>query len=224
MVLPFEGDGRELFFREEAVELGIYLFRDALEVGNAGLELQRIAIDNEQLPGIVLNPCLVALVQTREVVDADALLVLSATLGDLGNEVRDGTAYVDEQVGQTDERHHQVEEVAVVLEVAVAHVALGVEVRGEDAGVLEDSTVLDDGVATLGYLDHVAEALVKEIDLEVEAPAVHVLIEVLQVGVHVNWLEARRPAVTLDEQLGQGGLAAPDVSCYRYMHILRIKD
>ena len=161
---------------------------------------------------------LVAVVQAAEVVDADALLVVATAFGNLRYEVGDGAAYVDEQVGQPDERHHQVEEVAVVLEVAVAHVSLCVEVRGEDACVLKDGAVLDDGVLALRYFDDVAEALVEEIDLQVEAPAVHVLIEVVEIRICLHGLEARRPAVALDEQLGEGGLAAPYVSGYCYMH------
>ena len=207
-----------LFLWEETVELGIDLLGDALEVGDAGLELEGVAIDDEEFAWIALNPFLVTLVQASEVVDADALLVLTAAFGNLGNEVRDGAADVNQQVGQANEGHHQVEEVAVVLEVAVAHVALGMEVRGEDACVLKDGAVLDDGVGALRYFDNIAEAFVEEIHLQVEAPAVHVLIEVVEVGIGLDRLEARRPAVALDEQLGEGGLAAPNVSGYRNMH------
>ena len=208
----------KLFVREEAVELGIDLLGDALEVCDAGLELQIVAIDDDEFPRITLYPFLVTIVQTAEVVDADALFVVAATLGNLCAEVGDGAADVYHQVGQSDERQHEIEELAVVVEVAVAHVALGMEVRSKDACVLEDGAVLDDGVLTLGDLHDVAKALVEEIDLEVEAPAVHVLIEVVKIWVCFYWLETRRPAVTLDEQLGEGGLAAPNVSSNGNMH------
>jgi hypothetical protein len=54
--------------------------------------------------------------------------------------------------------------------------------------------------------------------LQVETPSIHVLIEVLEVRIYVNWLEARCPAIALDEQFSEGGLAAPYVSGYCYMH------
>ena len=84
----------KLFFREESVELGIDLLGDALEVCDAGLELQIVAIDDDEFPRITLYPILVTIVKTAEVVDAYALFVVAATLSNLCEEVGDGAADV----------------------------------------------------------------------------------------------------------------------------------
>ena len=94
------------------------------------------------------------------------------------------------------------------------------QVRGKDARVLIDGAVLDDVDFTLRDLHHFLEALVQEVDLQVEWPARHVGIEVLQIGVVVHGLKPRAPPVMFGKQLGQGGLAAADVSCYCDMHII----
>ena len=82
------------------------MFCDALEVSDVRLELQRVAIHDEEFAGVVLYPGFVALVQAVEVVDAYALLVVATAFGDLRNEVGDAAAYLDEQVWQPHERHH----------------------------------------------------------------------------------------------------------------------
>ena len=68
---------------------------DALEVGCVRLELQRVAIHDEEFAGIVFYPFLVAIIQAAQVVDAYALLVLATSFGNLSNEVWDAAAYVD---------------------------------------------------------------------------------------------------------------------------------
>ena len=98
---------------------------------------------------VVLDPVLISLVETCDVVDADAFLVLTATLLDLAHEVRDRTLQVDEKVRRVHQRHHEIEEVRVVLEVPCAHEAHAVEVRREDARILVDGTVLDDDLVKL---------------------------------------------------------------------------
>ena len=136
------------------------------------------------------------------------------------HQVGDGRADVDHQVGHLHERHHQFEQVTVVVEVAVAHQALTVQVGGKDARVLIDGAVLDDVDIALRDFNHLLEALVQEVNLQVERPACHVGIEVFQIGIVVHGLKTRAPPVVLGKQLGQGGLAAADVSCYCDMHIL----
>lgn len=86
--------------------------------------------------------------QLADGIDTNALLVFASALADLCYEVGDGAAYVDHQVGQSHERHHQVKEVGVVVEVAVGHVSLVVQVGGEDARILKDGAVLYNGAVT----------------------------------------------------------------------------
>ncbi len=168
------------------------------------------------------NPLFVALVQAREVVDSDAAFIFPAPLLDLGHKIRDGGFKVDEQVGLADQRHHQVEEVRVVLEIPCAHKAHVVKVRGEDAGVLVDCPVLDDDIAAPGDVHDILEPLVQEINLKIERPTLHVGVEIGKIRVEVNRFELGRPAVMGRQHLCQGGLAAAYVACYRNVHILDV--
>ena len=207
-----------LLHGEETVELGIDHVGDLLEVLGTITKLAVVAIDDDELSLVTLDPLLVATGESLEVVEAHGLLVLTATLLNLCHQGGNGGADVDHEVGQLDERHHEVEEVAIVVEVAVAHHALSVEIGCKDTGILEDGAVLDDGVGTLGNLDHLLEALVEEVDLQVERPPLHVGIEVLQVGVVVYGFESGGPSVTVGQHFGQRGLTTANVSCYCDMH------
>jgi hypothetical protein len=52
---------------------------------------------------------------------------------------------------------------------------------------------------------------------------VDVAVVVLQIRVVVHGLKAWLPAVVLGKHACQRGLAAPDISCYRNMHVLKYK-
>jgi len=208
---------------EEAVELGVDHVGDLLEGLRVVAELTVVAIDDDEVAFVAFDPLLVAFAESLEVIDAYALLELAASLLDLCDERGYGAADVNHQVGQLDEGHHEVEEVGVVVEVAVAHVALGMEVGGKDACILENGAVLNDGFGALANLHDVLEALVQEVDLEVERPAAHVLIEIVEIGVVVDGLEACRPAVVGSKELGEGGFATTYVSCDGDMHFFKLR-
>ena len=208
---------------EETVELGIDHVGDLLEGLRVFAELAVVAIDDDEVAFVAFNPLLVALAESLEVVDAYALLEFAASFLDLGNERGDGAADVYHQVRQLDEGHHEVEEVGVVVEVTVAHVALCMEVRGKDACIFEDGAILDDGVIALANLHDILEAFVQEVYLEVERPAAHVLIKIVEIGVVVDGLEACRPAVVGSKELGEGGFATTYVSCDGDMHFFKLK-
>ena len=70
----------------------------------------------------------------------------------------------------------------------------------------------------LADLDHVEEALVEEVDLDIERPAFHVVVEISQIGVEVHGFVFGGPVEVVDQHPGEGGLAAADVACYRDMH------
>lgn len=116
------------------------------------------------------------------------------------------------EVGQLDETHHEVEEVGIVGEVAVAHQSHVVEVGSEDACVLEDRAVLDDGLLRLGDGHDIAKPLVEEIDLEIERPPLHVSIVVFEVRIVVHGLVVGSPSVAFGQQSGEGGLSRTNVS------------
>ena len=204
---------------EEAEELGVDLVGDLHEFGRILFELAVVAIDDDELARIVLDPGFVAVVEAGEEVHAHGLLEVAATLVNLVDEVRQAGADVDHEVGEADQGDHGVEEVGVVVKVAVGHHAHGVEVGGEDAGVFEDGTVLHDGVGALGDLDYLLEALGQEVDLDVEGPTGHVGIVICQIGIVVDGLEAWCPTVALGEHLGECGFAATDVAGDGDMHI-----
>ena len=153
---------------EEAEELGIDMIGDPTEVVGVVAKLDMVAIDDEQVALVVLDPVLVLVVKSLEVVELDLLLIATGTLLNLRHERRHGGTHIDEQVGHLDERGHEVEQVLIVVEVAIGHESLVVEVGRKDAGILVDSTILDDVLIGLADLDHVFETLVKEIDLQIE--------------------------------------------------------
>jgi len=104
---------------EESVELGVYLIADLLQVGRVVAKLDIVSVDNDEVALVLCYPLLVALVQPFEVVEAYGLLVVAPALLYLRHEGGYGGTDVDHEVGELDERHHQVEEVGIVVEVSV---------------------------------------------------------------------------------------------------------
>lgn len=196
----------------------VNLVGDTEEVVGIVAKLAGVAIDDDKIARIGLDPFLIAIVEAREIIDADALFVVTSTLGNLGDEVRDGGTDINQKIRQLDETHHQVEEFGIVLEVTIGHESLVVKVGRKDAGILKDGAVLDNNVLGLGDFDNILEALAEEIDLQVEGPAVHVGIVVGKIGIVVNRLEVWRPAITFGEHFGECGLATTDVSGNCDMH------
>ena len=138
-----------LFAWEESEKFSVDLVDHFLEVLRTVLELDSVYVEDKEVVLVVLDPVLVALVETCDVVDADALLVFAASLLDLTDEVRNRALEVDEEVWRIHQRHHKVEEVRVVLEVSCAHKTHSVEVRSEYACVFVDGTVLNDDLVEL---------------------------------------------------------------------------
>ena len=139
-----------------------------LEVLGTFAKLAGVALDNNELSLIGANPVFITLRQTFQVVQAHGLLILAATLLNLCYQRRNARTDINHQVGQLHQRHHQVEEVGIVGKVTVRHHTLTMQVGREDASILEDGAVLNDGVCRLRNLYHLLETLVKEIHLQVE--------------------------------------------------------
>ena len=125
---------------------------------------------------------------------------------------------VDHQIGQFHERHHQIEEVSVVVKVAVAHHTHFVEVWGKDFGIFKDGAVLNDGIVGLCNGNNVFETFVEKIDLQIERPSGHVVVEVFKIRVVVNGFEERFPVVVFCQHFGERGFSATDVSGYCDVH------
>ena len=60
---------------------------------------------------VVLDPVFVTLVETCDVVDADALLIFAASLLDLAHEVRNRTLEINKKIRRIYKGHHEVEKV-----------------------------------------------------------------------------------------------------------------
>ena len=133
--------------------------------------------------------------------------------------MRNRTLEIDQQVGQLDHLHHHPEEIHVRIVVALREIAHGHVVGYEHIDALEDGAVLDDGFAAAGDFHHVLETLREEIDLQIERPALDVLVIVFQERVVGHSLEFRGPAVVLGEHPGQRGLAAADIAGDSDVHL-----
>ena len=60
---------------------------------------------------VVLDPVLITLVESCDVVYADALFVLTASFLDLADKVWNGASEIDKQVRRIYKRHHKVEKI-----------------------------------------------------------------------------------------------------------------
>ncbi len=107
------------FLLEHSVQRRIYLVRNFSECLRIRLELLGVAVHYYQLSLIVLNPFLISFVQTCEIVDAYGLLALTSSLANLIHQIRYRGADVYHKVRQLHESHHRIEEVRIVVEVAV---------------------------------------------------------------------------------------------------------
>ena len=65
---------------EQAVELGIDHVGEMLESVDVTLEFHLVSVDDDEVPLVGLNPFLVAVVETLEVVDANASFKVAAAL------------------------------------------------------------------------------------------------------------------------------------------------
>ena len=157
-----------LYSTKQTEEVGIDVVGDLEEVGGILFEVAGVSVDDDEVPLVVLDPVLVSTIESGEIVERHGLLVVASALMDMVDEIGQGTADVDHQVGKACEGDHGVEKVAVVVEVAVGHHAHIVEVWREDTRVLEDGTVLDDGFLGLRNLNHFLETLGEEVDLDIE--------------------------------------------------------
>ena len=134
------------------------------------------------------------------------------------DEVGYARLYVYHEVRQFHERHHEVEEVRIVVKVSVAHVPLRMQVRGKDACILKYRAVLYYCVFTLGDFHNFLETLVQEIYLQIERPPLHVMIEIFKIRIVVYWFKTRNPIVSFCQHLGERRFSAPDIAGNCYVH------
>ncbi len=125
---------------------------------------------------------------------------------------------VDQQVGLWNEVGHQVEDLHVGAEVARRHEPHAVEVVGEDVRILVHGAVLEDDLRILRqHVHRLPYPAAEERNLQIERPAIHILVEIADVGV-VRILQVGLRAVASGEDLRERRPAAADISCYCYIH------
>ena len=135
-----------LLFSKQAEELSIYQVSNLSEIFRILSELQIITIDDYEATFIILDPILITLVQTLEVIDADALLEIAATLLDMLHKRRHATLDIYHQVREFHQTNHQIEEIGIVLEIPVAHHTDIMKIRRKDTRILKDGSILYDGL------------------------------------------------------------------------------
>ena len=117
----------------------------------------------------------------------------------LPHEGRNARVEVNQKVGSFDELFHEPEELLVGVEVARRHEAHVVKVGSKNVGVLVNRAVLDDALVLAAKAVNLAEPAVQEVNLQVERPPSHVVVELVEVGVFVHFFEMGLPAVVLGE-------------------------
>ena len=172
-----------------------------------------IGIDDQQSPLLIISdPVFVALVEPFEVVQAHIALVVAAAVLNVGHQGRNAGPKVDEQVGRLDLGGHGLEKLEVVLKIAGRHQPHVVQVGGEDVGILVDGSVLHDRPVSVEDFEHLLVAAVEEENLEVKRPALHIVVEVTQVGVVVGRFVVDIPTEVLTQLFGEGGFTGADIA------------
>ena len=133
-------------FSKQAEEFGIYQVSNLSEIFRILSELQIITIDDDEATFIILDPILITLVQALEVIDADALLEIAATLLDMLHERRNAALDIYHQVREFHQTDHQIEEIGIVFEIPVAHHTDIMKIRRKDTRILKDGSILYDGL------------------------------------------------------------------------------
>ena len=179
-----------------------------------------VLVDDQHLPLVDrVDPVVILVVQPFQIALVDIHLVLPAPFADLRNQRRNTRLEVDQQVGLRDERRHQPENLHVGFDVARGHQPHFMQVVREDMRILVNRPVLEDHtrLAVRKHVHRLLDPAPEKRDLQVERPAVHILVEIADIGV-VALLQIALRGVTLRQHLSQRRLAAPDISCNGYIH------
>ena len=188
-------------------------FDDFAHVFGVVFEVHIIALDDEEPAGVVVaDPPFVAFVEALEVIEAHIPFVFPAAGVDVFHEGRDACPEVDEEVGRLDLGGHGFEELEVVVEVARGHQPHVMQVGCEDVGVFVDGAILDDGFVAAEDGEDLLVAVVQEEDLEVERPALHVVVKVAEVGIVVGGFEVHFPAELFAELFAERRFPGADVA------------
>ena len=162
--------------------------------------------------GEPVDPAVVGDVKAVQVFRIDGLFVVPVAVLDPGDKGISGCFQVDDQVRWAQVGSHDGKQVTVILPVALVHIAHLVQIVSENFHILIDCPVLDYAAIFGGNLALITEAMVQEIDLQIERPALHVTIEITQVGIighrFVEWF----PAHLLSDNISKCGFADADIA------------
>lgn len=188
---------------EQTVDFGINGVDDFTEVFLVFREAVVIDVNDEQFTFVVgRNPGFVALVEALEVVEADAFFVVAAALLDLRYQSWYTCAQVNEKIWRGDKGIHEIEQREIVFEVAGGHETHRVKVGRKNEGIFVDGAVLDNSMRRFFDFLDLRKAAIEVIDLQVERPTLHVVVEIVEIGVLIHVFKMGVPVVMFGEQVG----------------------
>ena len=176
------------------------------------LKIHLVRIDNQQFAiAVAGNPLLVALVQPLEIVETHAAFVVPAPRLDVSHERGNARPQVNQQVRRLNLRGHGLKKAEIILKIPGRHQAHVVQVGRKNVGVFVDGSVLNDRVVALQNIEHLLVAMVEKINLQVERPPLHVVVEVCEVGIVVSAFEVRLPVEMAGEFFTERSFACANV-------------
>src|SRR5512138_3479104 len=92
------------------------------------------------------------------------------------------------------------------------------KVRCKDISILVDGPVLDYCLFRFFYLEYLAESRIKEVDLQVEGPSLHILIKIIQVRIVIDIFIMWSPSVLFCKEPCKGCFAGTYIAGYCYVH------
>jgi hypothetical protein len=125
---------------------------------------------------------------------------------------------IDEEVGGLEERSHQLESLLVVVEIAGVHQSHGMEVGREDISIFIKGAVLNDIGSLFLDVEELAGASMEVVNLDIERPTAHILIETVDIGIRLCRLENRAIAIVACQYLRESGLSRAYISCNSDVH------
>ena len=91
------------------------------------------------------------------------------------------------------------------------------QIRSKNVSVLVNGTVLNHSLARFQYLQNLIVAAVKEEYLQIERPALHIVVKVVHIRV-VGLFVVSLPLEIFRQKTCQCGLSRANVSCYSDVH------
>lgn len=160
----------------------------------------------------IFNPPLVCHVQLVQVFRGNPLFELSAASADPGDKRIRRCLEIDNQIRLLKVLGHYAEQIAVILIISGGHIPHLMQVIGKDLHILVDGAILHGGEIALGHPLMGFESLGEKINLQIEAPAPHIGIEIVQIRIVDDALVKRLPAEPIGDNVSERGFPNADVA------------